>query len=309
VLLVLESLVPVLAVIATGWAARASGLLSEADARGVERATYYIFIPAIVIYTLAMSDLGEAPVGRIALALFLPTAAMAAAILALRPALARSGVDGPAFTSIFQGTVRWNSFVALGLAGALYGKAGLAYCAIGFAVLIPFANFSSMIVLGRHGAERRPFEIGPFLVALARNPFIWSTCVGLALQILGAPLPKVAAVYADTLGKAALAAGLLMVGAGLDLKALQRPSAGLAIAAGLKLVVLPLLTGLLGRWLGLSGAAMAVPMICAAAPAAAASYILARQHGGDAPLMAAIITAQTILAALTLPIMLALFAG
>jgi malonate transporter and related proteins len=307
-LLVLDNLIPVLAVIATGWATRVTGFLSEADARGVERAAYYIFIPAIVITTLAMSDLSRAPVGRVAATLLLPVAATTLGILALRPALARWGVDGPAFTSVFQGAVRWNSFVALGLAGALHGKDGLVYCAVAFAVLIPFANCASLIMLGRYGGARKPFAFLPFLGTLIRNPFIWSTGIGVALQVAGLQLPKMAATYADILGKAALAAGLLMVGAGLDLKTLRAPGPGFAVAVGLKLVALPVMTGLVGQWLGLAGAALAVPMIAAAVPTAAASYILARQHGGDAPLMATIITGQTILAAVTLPLMLGLFA-
>jgi malonate transporter and related proteins len=306
-LLALESLLPVLAVIATGWAFRVSGFLSEADAKGLERVTYYIFIPAILIYTLAMSDLSQAPVLRVTLTLILPQATAAIAILAMRSWLERAGVDGPAFTSVFQGAVRWNSFVALGLAGALHGKEGLAYCAVAFAVLIPFANFASLVVLGRYGAARKPFELVPFLSTLIRNPFIWSTIIGLTLQIGGIPLPKMAVTYTDILGKAALAAGLVMVGTGLDHRLLQRPGPGFAAASLLKLVAMPVMTGLLGGALGLTGAALAVPMISAAVPTAAASYILARQHGGDAPLMAAIITGQTVLAAITLPIMLVAF--
>lgn len=308
-LLVLDSLIPVLAVIATGWATRALGLLTDADWRGVERVTYYVFIPGILIYTLAMSDLSRAPVGRVTLILILPALAAAATALALRRALARTGVDGPAFTSVFQGSVRWNSFVALGLAGALHGKEGLAYCAVAFAVLIPFANFSSLLVLGRYGTERKPFEPLPFVMTLLKNPFIWSTLVGLFLQATGLPLPKMVVSYADILGKAALAGGLLMVGAGLDLRTLQRPGAGFALAAVLKLVAFPVMAGLLGNALGLTGPTLAVPMIAAAAPTAAASYILAKQHGGDAPLMAAIITGQTIVAAVTLPVMLVIFGG
>jgi predicted permease len=45
-------------------------------------------------------------------------------------------------------------------------------------------------------------------------------------------------------------------------------------------------------------------VICAAVPGAPSSYILARQLGGDAPLMANITTAQTLAAMLTMPIML-----
>jgi len=40
---------------------------------------------------------------------------------------------------------------------------------------------------------------------------------------------------------------------------------------------------------------------CASVPAASNSYILARQMGGDAPLMAQILTFETVLAAITIP--------
>ena len=45
-------------------------------------------------------------------------------------------------------------------------------------------------------------------------------------------------------------------------------------------------------------------VLWAALPTSAASYILARQLGGDAPLMAAGITATTVVAAFTMPLML-----
>jgi predicted permease len=47
-------------------------------------------------------------------------------------------------------------------------------------------------------------------------------------------------------------------------------------------------------------------MVFAAVPTATSAYILARQMGGDAELMAAIITAQTLLSMLTLPVVLML---
>ena len=47
-------------------------------------------------------------------------------------------------------------------------------------------------------------------------------------------------------------------------------------------------------------------MCCTAVPAASNSYILARQMGGDAPLMAQILTFETVLAAITMPIAIGL---
>ena len=48
-------------------------------------------------------------------------------------------------------------------------------------------------------------------------------------------------------------------------------------------------------------------MICGSVPGASSSYILARQLGGDAPLMANITTAQTLAAMLTMPLILWVF--
>ena len=49
--------------------------------------------------------------------------------------------------------------------------------------------------------------------------------------------------------------------------------------------------------------------VCSAVPTSPSAYVLARQMGGDAPLLAQIITLQTILAAITMPIAIALAAG
>ena len=46
-------------------------------------------------------------------------------------------------------------------------------------------------------------------------------------------------------------------------------------------------------------------VLFAGAPASTSSYILARQMGGNAPLMAAILSVQTVVAAVTLPPILA----
>ena len=53
---------------------------------------------------------------------------------------------------------------------------------------------------------------------------------------------------------------------------------------------------------------LTVVACCASVPAASNAYILARQMGGDAPLMAQILTVETVLAIVTMPIAIALVA-
>ena len=55
----------------------------------------------------------------------------------------------------------------------------------------------------------------------------------------------------------------------------------------------------------IAGTAAFVAVLFNGLPTATSAYILARQLGGDATLMASLITAQTLLAMLTLPLVLA----
>jgi hypothetical protein len=83
-------------------------------------------------------------------------------------------------------------------------------------------------------------------------------------------------------------------------------NAPIAIASLLKLVLTPLIAIALALWLGLSGAPFVIVALVSSAPTAPTSYILARQMGGDAPLIARILTFQTAIAFVT--VTLALFA-
>jgi predicted permease len=62
----------------------------------------------------------------------------------------------------------------------------------------------------------------------------------------------------------------------------------------------------IGHACGLSGTNLSVVACCASVPASSNSYVLARQMGGNAPLMAQILTFETALAAITMPIVLSL---
>jgi predicted permease len=51
---------------------------------------------------------------------------------------------------------------------------------------------------------------------------------------------------------------------------------------------------------------MTVTIIAASVPCASAAYVLARQMGGNAGLMAEILTLQTLLALLSMPVLISL---
>jgi malonate transporter len=298
---VLEALVPVFLIIALGVVLKHT-LLPQAQAwEAFERIVYFVLFPALLFLTTATADLREVPVSSVGGALFLSVIAMAALTLALRPLLP---VSGPAFTSIFQGTARWNTYVALAIAGGLFGVNGITLTSVAIVAMVPLLNFLCVLVLAWFASESAP-EGRKVLDQLVRNPLIWSVLAGMALNMAGVPLPKIAVSFLDILGRGSLTLGLLVVGGGLELKKLIRPGLAVVLSAFLKLAIMPLMAVTLGWFLGLSGMALTVVAIASSVPTAPGSYILARQMGGDAPLMARIITTETVLAALTIPVALA----
>lgn len=305
---VLASLVPVFLVILAGWLARVTCFVEEKHWPGLEKVTYVVFFPAIIIATLARAELADVPVGGVGAALVAAIAVNAGGLLAARKALAmRAGISGPSFTSIFQGATRWNTFVALAVAGSLYGERGLALMAVAIAVMIPILNLAAIGVLVRY-AGGPPQSAREILRAIVTNPFIWSSAIGVFINATGLVPPMVLIDFVDILGRAALAAGLLVVGAGLDMRRLATPGRAHWIAIAAKMLVLPVVAVTLARLLGVAGDDLVVVAIASSVPTASGGYILAKQMGGDAPLMAEIITLQTVAAMLTMPVMITILA-
>jgi predicted permease len=306
---VFASLIPVFLIIATGWLCRVTAFVDDKQWAGLERVTYVVFFPALIIDTLARADLASVPVIDVGGALIVAILLVSGLLLVSRPALERLlAMDGPSFTSLFQGATRWNTFVAIAVAGSLFGGRGVALMAVAIAAMVPLLNVLALYVLVRFAGGPRQ-SARQILVTFVTNPFIWSCAVGLVLNLLFPPLPEPLLGYADIIGRAALAAGLLVVGAGLDARRLARPGPAHFLALVLKLALLPIVAVSVARAFGVTGVDLAVTVVAASVPTASASYVLARQLGGNAPLMAEILTLQTLLALLTMPLMMALLAG
>lgn len=104
------------------------------------------------------------------------------------------------------------------------------------------------------------------------------------------------------LGQASLPLGLLAVGAALELSALAIRWRAVAAACGLKLVLSPAIAAALLALFGVEGTAFAVAVVYMGVPTSASAYVLAVEMGGDRDAMATIISASTILSAITLPL-------
>ncbi|HEX5777347.1 MAG TPA: AEC family transporter [Xanthobacteraceae bacterium] len=305
---VISALLPVFLVIALGVLLKQTLLPERAAWDSLERLTFYVLFPALLTVTTATADLSEVPVGGVGGALALAILILATLLLIVRVPLSRAlTVNGAAFTSVFQGAIRWNTYVALGIAGSLYGTPGLALASVAIVAMVPLLNLICVLVLARYAADESP-DARTTAGMVLRNPLIWSVLAGIALNVSGVPLPPIAVSFAEILGQGALALGLLAVGAGLELGKVLRPSAAVIVTIVLKLAAMPAVAISLALGFGLDGAALTIVAVASSVPSAPGSYILARQMGGDAPLLANILSMQILVALVTIPAVLALVA-
>lgn len=297
---VLTALVPIFAMVALGFLMRRFGPYGDGFWLPAERLNYFLLFPALLVASMARAEIADIELWPMAAGLVGGVAAVSGGLYALR---ARLPVENAAFTALFQGAIRPNTYVALAAAAAMYDSAGVTLAAVAIAVVIPLVNVLSVVVLSAHGPAARGRDAARQIL---RNPIILACALGIAVNLSGVRLPAVGEEFLRLLGLAALPLGLLCVGAGLDLMAARGAGATLAGASALKLLVLPGITALLCLAMGVQGATLDVAVMFNGCPASAASYILTRQLGGDHRLMAGIITAETLAAMLTLPLLMLL---
>lgn len=259
---------------------------------GVEKLVYFILFPALLINAIVKTrlDLGAA-LPLLATALAAMVGGMLLGLLA-KP-VAR--LPELTFASLFQCGYRFNSYIALAVAGMLFGAPGIATMGLIVGAAVPLANLVSVWMLARHGDAGLWREV-------ARNPLIWGTAAGFLLNLAGFAPPAPVQSFLGRLADASIALGLITVGAALRLEGMPGVR-GLSLwLLAVKLLALPLIAAGAGRLLGLDGLNYQVVVLFAALPTASSAYILATRMGGDGRSVAWLISATTLGSMLTLPL-------
>jgi len=299
---ILTALWPVFALLCIGYAFRRLGFPGDGFWEPAEKLIYFMLFPVLLVYKLSLAEIAAVPLFEVAIAvvsLLLAGSLLLFLVQRLRP------LSGAAFTSVYQGGMRFNTYVGLAASAALYGDDSLAIAAVVIALMVPLLNILCVMVFSVY-TERESSMANTFR-ALCRNPLILACLLGISLNLSGLGLPVMVRSVAGLLSSMALPLGLLAVGAGLNLTALRSAGGAVIYSSITKLLVFPLLMLLICAQFIDSYLVAAVLVLFSALPTASTAYILARQLGGDAPMMAAVITAQTILSFLTIPAVLAVF--
>lgn len=299
--LVISAIMPIFALLLLGNLARRTQFLNADFWSQAEKGTYYVLFPCLLIVRLSSTEIDLETAGDVlGFAVLIPLLATGLSFACV-PLLRLPAAD---FTSFFQASTRFNTYLGFALVAVVLPEQAMTLAAIVVAVMIPLLNMLCIAVFAHYTqGSLHPWR---FLLSLLKNPLIVACLLGITLNLSGFALPSILQALMQALGQMALPLGLLAVGAGLRLQALRQAGPPLFWASAVKLLVLPLLIFALSLYWQLDELSRAIVVMFAALPTASSAYILARQLGGNAEMMAVLITGETLLAMLSLPLILSL---
>jgi malonate transporter len=287
---------PTFALIGLGSLLRAKLLKDPAIWAGIDRLTFFVLLPSLLAFSISTVNLSALPLGALAASIWVTLGLATLSALILARLL---GHNRAAMTSVVQGGIRFNNYVALAIAAGLYSTQGLAFGGVVAGLIVPCVQVILTIVFVlSDGGRLRPWKL---LRQIALNPLLLGCLVGFAFAAFGG-MPPGLSPLARSLGQAALALGLLSVGGGLALGALKEAPLTQLLVGIQKLLLVPAVTLGLARLFGLAPEPAAIATLTMAMPTASTAYVMARAMGGDARLMAAMITLQHLVAVATLPL-------
>jgi hypothetical protein len=300
---------PVFLIIALGKLLSRTGFFSDSFAKGLNRLTYWVALPALLLDKVTNATFNSGDVTRMSILLIAATCGsvlvgyLAGFILKLKPRTMGAFIQGAARSN--------NAFI--GLPVILYSMSGLspnveALATVALAPAIVFYNILSISVLLAHSdrtQQTRSQTIRLFFKQLLSNPLLISCAAGLLLNFFGITFPMAIQRSLSALGSTSLALALLCIGSSLSFKGIGNGLLHSLTASGIKVFIQPLIgLGLALIW-NLPPVERQMLLIYLACPTAVVSYVLADIFDSDKDLAAHIIVVSTVLSAISLSIIVA----
>lgn len=300
---------PVFALIFSGWGAFKLKILGPHAITELNRFVVYLALPALLFDIMANthgSDLWQPGF----ISVFLLSSAIAFAlpfIIRLRGklSLADNALDG--LNAAYPNT----GYMGIPLSMIAFGSGVLAATTISIiiTVCVTFAFAIILIEIGMQ-TEKKPLRlVWKVARSLIRNPLLFAPALGTLVSFSGFTIPAPAETFLKMLGGAASPCALVALGLFLaQPRKIERDSVNaIAFLVSVKLIVMPLATWLLAIYVfGLPPHLAQSATLLAALPAGTGPFMLAEHYRREAAITSNVILYSTVLSVFTLSGFLAL---
>jgi predicted permease len=285
------TVVPVFALIALGYAAARWSLFSAEAEKGLNRFVLYFAIPALLFRTMVKVDVANPPWGLWS-TYFLAIAIVWLAAIALSrrlPSIGACGGASAAFSSSFGNLL----LMGLPLSISFFGPAAALPAGLLLSIHSPvqWAAATLLAELSRQESQTSPGRIVSDLIRdLARNPIVAAIVAGSLWRWTGLGLTPVADRTIELLGQAGVPTSLFALGLSLAGYGFKGNIRGVTAILVLKLLLFPILAGLLAiHVFELTPIETGVAILFASLPPGVNAYLFAsRYDAAVAPVSGAI---------------------
>ena len=193
-----------------------------------------------------------------------------------------------------------SNFVLLGMAYAeqLCGAENLGPVSLLVSVVVPMFNLLAVLTfeLLRGGKV----NVGRILLKIIQNPLIIASLLGAVCAALKIQFPEYLDKPMKSLGSVATPFAMVLVGASLTLKSLEKNKKLVLFVSAARLILSPLLVVPVAVLVGFRDAALVGILTATAAPTAVVSVAMSYELGGDGELAAEIVATTSLLSLLTM---------
>ena len=303
-------ILPVFAVILTGWIVAVTGYLSRALSDALIHFAYNIAMPALLIVTIAQEPAHSLINWRFLVAFgggSLLCFILVFGIMSIQGSrsLASRTMHGMAASMTNTG------FVALPVLQAIYGPRAVLPAAIAtvFVAVVMFPLAVILLELGQRDAHgsRTPAMVTIKHVVL--NPMVISTVIGMLWSVFGLRMPRPVTAYFGILADALTPCALFAIGLGLSIDGLRANFGKASLLSAVKLVIMPLIVYGLSVSFGLDPLYTIAAVICAAVPTAKTVYILAGEYHCEEMMVASTVSMTTLVSVISLVVWLYALSG
>ncbi|MFV5490814.1 AEC family transporter [Acinetobacter sp. ASP199] len=290
-------LFPLITLITLGYGLKQKKWLEDGFWRGAEKLNYYVLFPIMLFLNLATAQIKIDIIQDVVLVISIITVLVCAVLYSLK---AIYQINFARFGVYVQSILRFNTYIGIAAVSALFGQAGMTVFAVIMVFFIPTVNIISVLAFTRPA----DMQFGKIFISLAKNPLILGCLLGGLYNLSGLVIWQGMNQLLKQMAACSLPLGLMCVGAALKFGQINLDLWRIVWNTSGRMILMPLLGLGVCKMLGISTLTTQVLVLFFALPTASASYVLTKVLGGDSELMAKVISVQTVVAGLTLPLLL-----
>lgn len=289
-LIATQVVVPMAVMVGIGVLFRIFRIADAPTMKKVDNMIFKVFMPTLSFYNIYKTDFTK--FDNIGYILY-GVAVLMLLFLGAMIIVPRFVKPGATAASYGQAIFRSNYLIfGAAVAESIYGAGNIGIVSLLGSVAVPLFNAQAAILL--ETARQGTASAKKLLLAIAKNPTVIATVIGLAANFSGIVLPELVLEVVLDLSGLTTPLSFLSIGVSLSLGGAVAKKGYLTSAIALRLVLIPAVFVLLGVVLGFRGQELCALMILFAAPTAVSSYPMAVAMDADGDFAAQMVAYTTV---------------